>query len=584
MAHYKAQGTRRVWLPAAAFGAFALVLGARLVHIQVVQHDFYAAEAKKELQGDDTIYARRGSILDRNGGVLATSVDTWDIYVNPTAWKDDQVALKASQALAPMLRTDAGQLRATVAAAESGDVRLYHDLPYESGVALIQQGIPGLVAIANTARVNPEGDLAASVVGFIGTDNEGRAGLESAYDEILRGTPGYAIYERDTTGDRIPYGHYVAKEPKAGEDIVLTIDRRLQQIAEDMLADALKEHRAKGGSIIAMDMMNGEILAMATSPGVKYSTLDDDLAAGDAESLSILNNKAVTDLYEPGSVVKIITAAAAIDAGVVSPGTTYYDSGIAYAAGAPNVPLRNWEDGSYGVQTMTQVLQHSINTGAVFMQQALGTERFQKYLDAFGFGKPTGIDLQGEAIGIFRRPDDDGYSPVDVATQSFGQSINVTPLQMLQAVAACINGGNLITPHVVKARVRPDGSRIEVAPQVVGRAISSATSDTIRRMLGEVIAQDPDGWGRNPSRYTAGGKSGTANVPVWGTYDETQIVSFMGFAPLENPRILVLVKLDENKDGKTGTVAGGPIFAHFVDEALLYMGVPPEKGPVAVAR
>jgi cell division protein FtsI/penicillin-binding protein 2 len=155
---------------------------------------------------------------------------------------------------------------------------------------------------------------------------------------------------------------------------------------------------------------------------------------------------------------------------------------------------------------------------------------------------------------------------------------------MLQAVAACINGGNLITPHVVKARVRPDGSRIEVAPQVVGRAISSATSDTIRRMLGEVIAQDPDGWGRNPSRYTAGGKSGTANVPVWGTYDETQIVSFMGFAPLENPRILVLVKLDENKDGKTGTVAGGPIFAHFVDEALLYMGVPPEKGPVAVAR
>jgi cell division protein FtsI/penicillin-binding protein 2 len=280
----------------------------------------------------------------------------------------------------------------------------------------------------------------------------------------------------------------------------------------------------------------------------------------------------------------VVTAAAAIDAGVVTPGTTYFDSGITYAPGAPNVPLKNWEDGSYGLTTMTQVLQYSINTGAVFMQQALGTERFQDYLEKFGFGKPTGVDLQGEASGIFRHPDDEGYSPVDVATQSFGQSINVTPMQMLQAVAAAINGGSLSTPHVVKAHVKPDGTRTDVSPQVVGRAISADASDTIRQMLGEVVSQDPDGWGRNPSKYTAGGKSGTANVPVWGTYDETQIVSFMGFAPLENPRILVLVKLDENQDGKTGTVAGGPIFADFVDRALAYLNVRPEKGPSAVSR
>ena len=584
MAQYKAHGTRRVWFPALMFGAFAAVIAARLVQLQVVEHDRYSTQAEKELLGEETIFARRGTILDRNGGVLATSVDTWDIYVNPRAWRDDSLANRAAEELAPLLKTTPAALLATVRANPEGDVRVQLDLPYTAGLEIIKLSIPGVVALANTDRINPEGDFGASVVGFIGTDNTGLAGVEAAYNDALQGEPGRAVYERDTTGDPIPYGQYFIDEPRQGEDLILTIDRRLQQMAEETLADALEKHDAKSGSIIAIDPMNGEILAMATAPSLKYSTREKDLARGGEDALALLKNRAVTDLYEPGSVMKIITAAAAIDAGVVTPGTTYYDSGVTYAAGAQNVPLRNWEDGAYGVATMTQVLQHSINTGAVFMQQALGTERFQKYLDAFGFGKPTGVDLQGEAAGIFRRPDDEGYSPVDVATQSFGQSINVTPMQMLQAVAAAINGGNLITPHVVKAHVKPDGTRVDVRPQVVGRAISTEASDTMRQMLGEVVSQDPDGWGRNPSRYTAGGKSGTANVPVWGTYDDTQIVSFMGFAPLQNPRILVLVKLDENKDGLTGTMAGGPIFAQFVDSALPYLSVRPEKGPSAVSR
>ncbi|MGE3077345.1 MAG: peptidoglycan D,D-transpeptidase FtsI family protein [Dehalococcoidia bacterium] len=580
MAQYRAHGTRRVWLPASAFGLFAILIGVRLVQLQVVDHNQYAAQAKEELLGNDTIYARRGTILDRNGGVLATSVNTWDIYVNARAWKDSGVAQKAAADLAPYLKISAADLTAAVAAQDSGDVRVQHDLPYETGVQLLSKNIPGVVALANTARINPEGDVGASVVGFIGTDNTGLAGIEAAYNEVLQGQPGRAIYERDTTGEPIPYGQYTVTEPREGEDLVLTIDRVLQKMAEQYLADGIKEHKAKGGSIIVVDPMNGEILALATAPSLKYSTLESDLEAG-GDALSILKNRAVTDLYEPGSVMKIITAAAAIDAGAVGPETTYVDSGVVYIE---NVPLKNWDDGVYGTQTMTGVLQNSINTGAVFMEQSIGTQKFQSYLDAFGFGKPTGIDLQGEAAGIFRRPDDDGYSPVDVATQAFGQSISVTPIQMMQAVSAAINGGNLITPHIVKARVKPDGTEIDVSPQVVGRAISSTTSDTIRQMLGQVVSQDPDGWGRNPSRYTAGGKSGTANVPVWGTYDETQIVSFMGFAPLDDPKILVLVKLDENGDGKTGTVAGGPIFAHFTDDALRYLSVRPEKGPSAVSR
>jgi len=582
MAQYKAHGTRRVWLPAAVFGLFALAICGRLVQLQVFEHERYAAEAHKELLGDDVIYARRGSILDRNGGVLATSVDTWDIYVNPRAWKDDAVALSASKDLATFLKADATELRETVRAAGQADARVEHDLAYEQGVALIQKRIPGVVAIENTSRINPEGDIGASVVGFIGTDNDGLAGIELSYNEALKGTAGRAVYERDTTGDPIPYGQHRTTEPKRGEDLVLTIDSYLQQMAEQRLAAAIKEHRARGGSIIVMDPASGEILALATSPSLKFSTLQADLSKTDPDALAILRNRAVTDLYEPGSVMKIVTAAAAIDAGVVGPDTTYVDTGEVYIE---NVRLTNWDYSTYGLQSMTGVLENSINTGAVFMQQKLGTKLFQSYLDRFGFAKPTGVDLAGEASGIFRRPEDDGYSPVDVATQSFGQSISVTPIQMMQAVAAAINGGNLITPHLVKAHIKPDGTRVDVAPQVVGRAISPQTSDTIRQMLGKVVDQDPVGWGRNPSRYTAGGKSGTANVPVWGSYnDETQIASFIGFAPLDDPRILVLVKLDQNADLMTGTQAAGPIFAHFADDALRYLSVKPEKTAAAVSR
>ncbi len=582
MAQTTAQGTRRVWLPAAAFGLFALVICARLVQIQVLQHADYADRAQRELLGDDTIYARRGSILDRNGSLLATSVDTWDIYVSPRAWRDDASALKASQQLAALIKADPLELRATVRAAGAADARIQTDLSYEKGIAIIRARITGVVALPNTVRITPEGDLAASVIGFIGTDNDGLSGIESQYNEVLRGTPGRAVYERDTRGDPIPFGEFRTTEPKRGADLVLTIDRYLQQLAEARLAEAIAKHRAKGGSIIVMDPMSGEILALATTPGLKYSTLQAELDSGGEESLSSLRNRAVTDLYEPGSVMKIITAASAIDAGVVSPDTTYFDNGEVYIE---NVRLLNWDSGSYGLQSMTGVLQNSINTGAVFMQQKLGTKAFQDYLIRFGFAKPTGVDLQGEATGIFRRPEDAGYSPVDVATQSFGQSISVTPMQMMQAVAAAINGGSLITPHIVKAHVRPDGTRTEVAPQVVGRAISTATSDTIRRMLGQVISQDPDGWGRNPAKYTAGGKSGTANVPVWGSYnDETQIASFIGFAPVESPRILVLVKIDQNQDLMTGTQAAGPIFAQLTDDALRYLSVRPEKGFLAVSR
>ncbi|GAB4321193.1 MAG: stage V sporulation protein D [Dehalococcoidia bacterium] len=568
MAHERATRTRRVWLPAAGFLLFAAVVLARLVQVQVLEHDRYAARARNELLDSNELYARRGAILDRNGHVLSTSVETWDIYVMARTWKDDRHALSAAAALGEAIGEDPQTLIDRVRAGEAVDVLVARDVPYEVGRKLIDGGVHGIIALPNAARFYPEGDVAASILGVLGQDNVGLAGIEAAYNDLLQGRPGRVVYERDTTGDPIPLGQFVTREPEPGHDLVLTIDRYLQRLAEETLTQAVKEHKAKGGTIIVMDPATGEILAMASMPALQYSALD----YSDPGVTDLMRNRAVSDLYEPGSVMKVVTAAAAIDAGVVTPDTTYVDNGTAWVY---DVPIRNWDFNVYGEQTMTGVLQHSINTGAVFMAERLGKNAFHAYLEAFGFGRPTGIDLLGEAMGIIRTPDDPDWSPVDLATQSFGQSMAVTPIQMVTAIAAAINGGQLLRPHIVKAIVAPDGARQDVKPEVLGTPISAATSATIRDMLGQVVF--PGGWHpAQPQRYSAGGKSGTANVPIPNGYDDTQVASFVGFAPLHDPEILVYVKLDENADLLTGTVAAGPIFASLVDRVLAYLNVPPD--------
>jgi cell division protein FtsI/penicillin-binding protein 2 len=453
------------------------------------------------------------------------------------------------------------------------DVLIRRDVAYETGKQLLDESLDGVILRPNTGRVNPEGDVAASVLGFIGLDNVGLAGVEAAYNDTLQGQPGRVIFERDTTNDFIPFGQYVTSEPEPGKDVILTIDRYLQQTCEEYLAEAVEQHRATdGGSILMMDPMTGEILCLATAPSLKFSNLD----LSDPEILELLKNRAVTDLYEPGSVMKVITAASAIDVGAVTPNTSYEDTGSVDVAG---VEIKNWRDSSYGTQTMTGVLVDSINTGAVFMMNQMERKSpgsFQRYLEAFGFGQPTGIDLQGEATAIFRYPDDPGWSPVDAATQSFGQSISVTPIQMLTALAAAINGGNLLRPHLVKAIVSPDGTRQEIQPEVLGHPVTPETSAQIREMMHAVVDSPGRSHPGKPEDYAAGGKSGTANVPIDGSYNDTQIASFVGFAPLDRPRVLVLVKLNENQDMQTGTEAAAPIFARLADQALHYLNVRPD--------
>ena len=576
MAQPRARGNRRVWLPAVAFGLASMAILTRLVFVQIIDHQLYAQKAENELRVDEDTFGLRGSILDRNGNVLAASLDTWDIYVSAQIWQNPAKAQAGAAEIGKALKMDPAKIQAMVLRNKFGDIIIKKDVPYETGSALIAKSVPGLVALPNLVRTNPEGDIGASLVGLIGEDNAGLAGLEATLNRELQGTPGKIIYERDTIGGVIPFGQYIVRKPTAGKDVILTIDRYLQRMAEQRLDAAIKEHHAVGGDIIMMDPDTGEIYALATSPRLKYSSLN----LSDPGQGALLKNTAVTDLYEPGSVMKIVTAAAAIDAGVVTENTGYTDTGVVKIY---DTEIKNWDNSVYGNQTMTGVLQNSINTGAIFMEQKLGKDRFMKYVDAFGFGKPTGIDLSGEAEGIFRRPGDDGWTPVDPATQSFGQAISVTPIQMLTAVAAVINGGNLVRPHVVKATVGADGKVQDVKTQVVGHPISEATSMTLRRMLRAVVDPPERGHPGKPRDYSAGGKSGTANVPISNGYNDTQIASFIGFAPADHPRLLVLVKLDRNTDGQTGTAAAAPVFAKIADDALHYLNVRPDAAQYAQA-
>ena len=577
MAQVRANRSRRVWLPAAAFTLFALFAVARLIQVQVLRHDHYVATANAELRANEVIFGRRGAILDRNGNVLATSVDTWDIYVSASLWDDPRLALEASSGLAQALKLDAAQLRASVAEKATGDLLIARDVDYEVGRKLLQRRLDGVVALPNNVRINPNGDVGSALIGLTGEDNTGLSGLEAFLNDTLLGTPGRAVYERDTTGAPIPFGQFITAVPTPGSDVITTIDRYLQRLAEIQLRDAIEKSGAKGGSIIIMDPHTGDILALASEPSFRFS----QLPITDPAQIALLKNFAVTELYQPGSVMKSLTTAAAIDAGVVSPYTTYYDIGYWKEY---DVIIKNWNDESWAEQTMTGVLQHSINTGAIFMANLLGPKRLGEYQAAFGLGEPTGIELPGEAAGFYNHPGDVNWSIADFWTQSFGQGINVTVPQMAAAFSAVINGGELLRPRMVKGYVGESGVVSDVPREVVSRPISAEASATMRQMLFDVVEPPDFGHPAKSKIYTVGGKSGTADIEATdGRPSGGIIVSFAGFAPVEAPRVVIYVKLDEPKSEEaTGARTAAPVFGILMDATLRYLNVAPSSERLAL--
>ena len=551
---------------AAVMVVLALVLVGRLIMLQIVEHQRHEAAADRVWQIETK--GPRGSILDRNGFPLVTSVDTWEVHVDTRIWgRNEFQPTSASARLAYLLRAEEAQVLSLAASADGNDALIAY-VQYYAGAAIHAERLYGVTVRKTSSRRYVEGEMAAPVIGIVGRDEQGLAGLEYALDGTLGGESGQLIYERDGLGQPIPFGARLELPYEQGADIVLTIDRNLQRIAEQALDEAVQRWSATGGVIIIMDPRNGDILAAATSPAYNPELLD---LADDAFDISVLRSRAASDVYEPGSVFKVITMAAGLDSKIVNPYTTFTDTGAVVVG---ERTIRNFDYGWHGEQTMTQVLQRSLNTGTVWLVQQMGSRLFYGYVDQFGFGELTNSGLPGESEGLVTQVGDLAWSPIQLATNSFGQGIAVTPMQIVRAYSAIANGGELVRPRFVRA-VISEGDVREIDTVIERRVISEETAATLTYMMQAVVDGVLDHPAQAPG-WPVAGKSGTTDVLLNGEYSsETSLASFAGFAPVDDPRIVVLVRIDHPRGETFGGIVAAPVFSQIVSRSLPYLAVPP---------
>jgi cell division protein FtsI/penicillin-binding protein 2 len=566
--------TWRLRLLATLVGFAFVALLARLAMIQIADHERYAEEAAVTHHGIDSVPAPRGAILDATGFPLATSIDTWDVYIDSFLWRQADKARLASAKLGEALRMDATALFAAGTAQRAGDIVVRRQLPYTLGNELRALDLWGVRLLPSSQRVYPEGDLAGPLIGYVGLDGKGLWGAEADFEHILNGKPGLVTSERDALGRPIAFRGRTERDPVEGGEVQLTIDRFIQGIAERRLKEAVGQYHASGGSIVVMDPQTGAVLATASWPstGPKSADLNDPNLA------DRVRDRAITDLYEPGSVLKTLTAAIAIDMGKVTTNSSYIDTGRMIVG---TYAITNWDFSANGPTSLTQYLQKSLNTGSVWLSELIGAREFYRYMGAFGLGASTHIGLSGEAEGLMRLPDDAAWYPVDLATNAYGQGVAATPLQVLTAVNTFANGGRLMRPYVVSRTVTSAGVRT-YQPVEVRRPISEETANTMAGLMHDVV----DGvqlHGAQVPGYEVAGKTGTTLVSIPTGYDlNTTIASFAGFLPYQEPRVSVLVKIDQPSGGlNLGGQVAAPVFARVAADIMQYLGVPPTKAPAS---
>jgi len=565
----------RLMMLCVLFAACAVVLLYRAYSYQVLEYQRFHDLASEEHRLKKEIVPRRGDVLDRNGNPLAVSVMYKSVYAYPPSIKDPAAV---ATALSGVIGEPSESILAKLRSNSNTAVLLKRKLPAEVSTRIANLSLPGVFLQAEPFREYPEGSIAAQLLGFVGKDFKGLASLELSLDRELAGEPGLIDAERDTVGGEIAIGRRDVIPPRDGSDAVLTIDRFIQRMVERELANAVKEYKGRGGFIIVMDPKTGEVLAMASYP--TYDLTAEEVF--DPNHQELYKPTAVTDIYEPGSVMKIVTMSAGIEEKLVSPSTVFNDTGVLRVDGAT---IRNWDFSAHGRETMTQVLINSCNIGASYVSGLLGPERFYRYIDAFGFGKPTGIDLPGEASGRYRTPKDPDWTRVDLATNSFGQGIAVTAIQMVAAASVIANGGVLMKPMVVKAFRNGDSVR-EVPPVQVRRVISPETARALTEMMVHVVEDNSLKLSVVPG-YRIAGKTGTADLPTAAGYTSgATYASQVGFAPADDPRFVMLVRIDDPEKKFGGQVAS-PVFKKIAEQLFAYMKIPPSdpaKARAAAAR
>ena len=551
----------------ALFAVASLVLSARLAYWQTVGRGELLSRATDQVRSDLIVSAQRGVIRDRNGAILATTVELRSLYAIPAQMKDQRGADTRSAvaaAIAPILGERPDVLRA---AFESGAEWLFvrRRLPEEAAARIAALHLPGLGFEMEPKRLYPSGSIGAQVLGFVNDDGLGQYGVEGRYNGELAGAPGRLAVTRDPANRELALGLRTEIAAKNGDDLALTIDLAVQSAAERELAAAVEREKAAGGAIVVLDPRDGAVLAIASSPTY------DPARVGSANA-EALRNRAISWTYEPGSTMKAITIAAAIDKGAVTPTTSYDDVGYTVIGGRK---LCNAQCKVYGRTTVTQILARSQNAGAVFVAGKLGAPDLNAYLGAFGFGQRTGVDLAAETGGIVR-PLAEWY-PVDLGTISFGQGLTVTPLQLASAYAAIANGGTLYRPYVVASRRAADGEH-RTAPAAVRRVVSEETAATLRTMLTATVDEGIAN-AAALSRYSVAGKTGTAQIPSDdGRYvDDAYISSFAGFVPAVDPRMVMVVVLERPQSKLLGTVPAMNAFKAVATDALRYARVQPDR-------
>jgi cell division protein FtsI (penicillin-binding protein 3) len=554
---------RRLRLLFALFAVASLVLAGRLAYWQTFGRAELLARATDQVRSDLVVAAHRGVIRDRSGAILATTVELRSLYALPKRIPDKD---KAARDLGVLLGRDPAPIRA---AFDSGAEWLYVQrwLPEATANAIAALNIPGLGFQNEPKRLYPNDAIGASVLGFVNDNGDGVTGIEGYYDAQLRGTDGRLVVERDPANRDLAVGLREAVAPRNGVDLTLTIDLVAQTAAERELAAAMKKEHATSGSVLVVDPTDGSIRALASAPTY-------DPAAVRVADPEALRDRAIAWPYEPGSTMKAVTIAAALNEKVVKPTDWYNDVGYTVVGGRR---LNNALGKAYGPTTVTGILERSLNAGAAWVGQKLGAQRLSDYFLRFGFGKPTGVDLAGEVTGTVR-PLAEWY-PVDVGTASFGQGVSVSPLQLAMAYAALANGGTLFRPYVVASRRDADGEH-RTAPVAVDQVVTPETAAMLRDML---LATVDDGIAHNASiaGFSIAGKTGTAQIagPDGSYVDDQYVSSFAGFFPADDPKYVVLVVLEKPESRLLGTVTATDAFKGIAQDILRYARIQPDRRP-----
>jgi cell division protein FtsI (penicillin-binding protein 3) len=539
-------------------------IGYRLVVVQALESDLYADKGLDQRLQREVLAADRGTIFDRDGRELAVTVDSITVYANPREIEEPNTVARL---LAPLVGKNMFDVLDALTV-DGSFAYVARQMEREDADVVRAARLPGIYFLTEPKRVYPMGELTGHVLGFVrADDNEGLEGLEFQYDLSLAGIPGELLVERDPYGRTIPQGEYQVVPAEPGSDLVLTIKTEIQFAAHRALEDAIERTGAAGGSIVVIEPSTGAILAMVNLP-----TFDPN----DREGVdpATFRNRAVTDVFEPGSTQKLITISAALEDGIAAPDTVFE---IPRTIQRGETVFRDFTNHPDSL-TVTGIVAHSSNLGTITLGEMLGAKALHRYLYGFGLGEPSGVDFPGEAAGLLRLPED-WCEETCVASTSIGYGVSVTALQMAMVYATVANDGVWVQPHLVREIVDGQGARVPIDP-LQRRVVSTETARSMRVMLEEVVSGGTGAYAAVDG-YRVGGKTGTTEKYLIEEerYSEDDVVaSFIGMAPIDQPRVVVAVVLDKPREDASGGKGAAPVFAEVTLAALHQLGVPPD-GP-----